>query len=133
MCVCHYRGGNGGGGSVPHIAVPVPDHPQEVEAEGQQGSAQQVPQSCQVGDGEAVRVFAVPPHGMDHPVRYTQEQQDLREEARTEHRSALRRTPLHLHHRTHPQGRCGFIRLRSVPGGYLDEPQCVFNQGWAFI
>lgn len=64
--------------SVPHIAVPVPYHPQEVKAEGQQGRAQQVPQGRQVGDGKAVGVFAAAPHGMDHPVRYTQEQQDLR-------------------------------------------------------
>lgn len=71
-------GAAGGGASVPYVAVPVPDHPQEVETEGQQGRAQQVPQSRQVGDGEAVGVFAAPPHGVDHPVGYAQEQQDLR-------------------------------------------------------
>lgn len=80
-CVCD---------SVPHIAVPVPYHPQEVKAERQQGRAQQVPQGCQVGDGEAVGVFAAPPHGMDHPVCYAQQQQDLRRKHRRgqEHRSA---------------------------------------------
>lgn len=65
--------------SVAHVAVLVPDDPQEVEAEGQQGSAQQVPQGRQVRDGEAVRVFAAPPHGMDHPVGNAQQQQHLEE------------------------------------------------------
>lgn len=66
-----------GAASVPHIAVPVPDHPQEVKAEGQQGRPQQVPQGRQVGDGKAVGVFAAPPHGVDHPVRDAEQQQHL--------------------------------------------------------
>lgn len=65
--------------SVTHVAVPVPYDPQEVEAESKQGCAQQVPQGCQVGDGKTVRVFAAPPHGMHHPVCYTQQQQHLEE------------------------------------------------------
>lgn len=63
--------------SVTHVAVLVPDDPQEVEAESKQGCAQQVPQGCQVGDGKTVGVFAAPPHGMHHPVCYTQQQQHL--------------------------------------------------------
>lgn len=63
--------------SVAHVAVLVSYEPQEVEAECQQGSAQQVTQSCQVRDGETVWVFAAPPHGVNHPVCYTQQQQHL--------------------------------------------------------
>lgn len=65
--------------SVAHVAVLVPYDPQEVEAEGQQRGAQQVPQSRQVGDGEAVGVFAAAPHGVHHPVRYAQQQQHLQQ------------------------------------------------------
>lgn len=65
---------------VAHVTVLVPDDPQEVEAEGQQGGAQQVPQCRQVWDGEAVGVFAAPPHGVDHPVGNAQQQQHLEEE-----------------------------------------------------
>lgn len=70
--------------SVAHVAVLVTDEPQEVEAQCQEGGAQQVAQSGQVGDGEAVRVFAAPPHGVNHPVRYTQQQQHLEETRRLE-------------------------------------------------
>lgn len=72
------------GPSVAHIAVLVPDDPQEVEAEGQQGGAQQVPQRRQVRNGEAVGVFAALPHGVDHPVRDAQQQQHLAEEEEEE-------------------------------------------------
>lgn len=65
--------------SVAHVAVVVADDQQEVEAEGQQGGAQQVPQRRQVRDGEAVGVFAAPPHGVDHPVGDAQQQQHLDE------------------------------------------------------
>lgn len=65
--------------SVANVAVLVPDDPQEVEAEGQQGGAQQVPQCRQVRDGEAVGVFAAAPHWVDHPVGNAQQQQHLEE------------------------------------------------------
>lgn len=63
--------------SVAHIAVLVPDEPQEVEAEGQQGGSQQVSQRRQVRDGETVRVFAAAPHGVHHPVGDAEQQQHL--------------------------------------------------------
>lgn len=65
--------------SVTHVTVLVPDDPQEVEAKGQQRGSQQVPQRRQVRDGEAVGVFAAPPHGVDHPVSNAQQQQHLEE------------------------------------------------------
>lgn len=65
--------------SVTHVAVLVPYDPQEVEAESEQGCAQEVPQGRQVGDGKTVWVFAASPHGMHHPVCYTQQQQHLEE------------------------------------------------------
>lgn len=70
------------GASVAHVAVLVPYDPQEVEAERQQGRAQQVPQSRQVRDGKTVGIFAAPPHGVHHPVWYTQQQQHLEEKER---------------------------------------------------
>lgn len=69
-------------GSVAHVAVLVAYEPQEVETERQQGGAQQVTQSCQVGDGKTVRVFAAPPHRVHHPVCYTQQQQHLQHRER---------------------------------------------------
>lgn len=66
--------------SVAHVAVLVSYDPQEVEAERKQGGAQQVTQSCQVRDGETVRIFAAPPHGVHHPVCYGQQQQHLEQE-----------------------------------------------------
>lgn len=48
--------------SVAHVAVLVPDQPQEVEAEGEQRRAQQVAQSGQVRNGKAVWIFAAAPH-----------------------------------------------------------------------
>lgn len=68
------------GPSVAHVAVLVPDDPEEVEAEGQQGGAQQVPKRRQVRNGEAVGVFAAPPYGVDHPISDAQQQQHLTEE-----------------------------------------------------
>lgn len=65
--------------SVAHVAVLVSYDPQEVEAECQQGGAQQVTQSCQVRDGKTVWIFATPPHGVYHPVCYGQQQQHLEE------------------------------------------------------
>lgn len=62
---------------VAYVAVLVPDHPQEVEAQGQEGGAQQVSQRRQVRDGETVRVLPRLPHGMDHPVCYTQQEEHL--------------------------------------------------------
>lgn len=70
------------GASVAHVAVLVPYDPQEVEAERQQGRAQQVTQSRQVRDGKTVGIFAAPPHGVHHPVWYTQQQQHLEEQER---------------------------------------------------
>lgn len=58
--------------SVAHVTVLVPYEPQEVEAECQEGSAQQVTQGRQVRDGETVWVFTASPNGMHHPVGYTQ-------------------------------------------------------------
>lgn len=63
--------------SVAHVAVLVSYDPQEVEAECQQGGAQQVTQSCQVRDGETVWILATAPHGVHHPVCYRQQQQHL--------------------------------------------------------
>lgn len=63
--------------SVAHIAVLVSYDPQEVEAERQQGGAQQVAQGRQVRDGKTVGIFAAPPHGVHHPVGYAQQQQHL--------------------------------------------------------
>lgn len=70
------------GDSVTHVAVPIPYDPEEVEAECQQSRAQQVTQRCQVRDGETVGIFAIPPHGVHHPVCYTQQQQHLQEKQR---------------------------------------------------
>lgn len=70
------------GASVAHVTVLVSYDPQEVEAERQQGRSQQVTQSCQVRDGKTVGIFATPPHGVHHPVCYTQQQQHLEEKER---------------------------------------------------
>lgn len=61
------------GDSVTHVAVLIPYDPEEVEAEGQQSRAQQVTQRCQVRDGKTVGIFAIPPHGVHHPVCYAQQ------------------------------------------------------------
>lgn len=74
---CHHRCTFVKSCSVAYIAVLVSYDPQEVEAERQQGGAQQVTQSCQVRNGKAVWIFAALPHGVHHPVCYAQQKQHL--------------------------------------------------------
>lgn len=62
---------------VPDICVSVPNKPQDMEAECQEPSAKQVPQSSQVRDGEVVWVQASAPHPVYHPVCDVQEDQHL--------------------------------------------------------
>ncbi len=62
---------------VTHITVLVPDDPQEVEAESQEGGSQQVAQRGQVWDRETVRIFPAFPHGVNHPVRNAKQQEHL--------------------------------------------------------
>lgn len=68
--------------SIAHVAVLVTYEPQEVEADGEQGCAQQITKSSQVRDGKTVWIFAISPHWINHPVCYTQQQQHLEEEDR---------------------------------------------------
>lgn len=79
---CHHRCTFVKSCSVAYIAVLVSYDPQEVEAERQQGGAQQVTQSCQVRNGKAVWIFAALPHGVHHPVCYAQQKQHLEDKER---------------------------------------------------
>lgn len=62
---------------VPDVRVSVPNEPEDMEAECKEPSAKQVPQSCQVRDGEVVGVQAPAPHPVHHPVSDVQENQHL--------------------------------------------------------
>lgn len=63
--------------SVPQTRVSVPNEQAHVEAEGEEASSQQVPQSSQVGDREVVGVHPSAPHPVDHPVGQVEEDNHL--------------------------------------------------------
>ena len=52
---------------VAHIAISVSDQVQQVEADSEQKSAQEVTEGGQVGDGEVVGVAAARPQVVHHP------------------------------------------------------------------
>lgn len=62
---------------IPNIGVPVTDEPEDVEAEGQEPCSNQVPQSCQVWDGEVVGIQIPAPHPVHHPVSDVEQDEDL--------------------------------------------------------
>lgn len=62
---------------VSHIGVPVTDEPEDVKAEGEETCSNQVPQCCQVWDGEVVRIKVPAPHPVHHPVSNVQENENL--------------------------------------------------------
>ena len=62
---------------VSHIGVPVTDEPENVKAESEETCSNQVPQRCQVWDGEVVRVEVPAPHPVHHPVSNVQKNENL--------------------------------------------------------
>lgn len=70
------RGGQQGE-LVSHIGVPVTDEPEDVKAESKETCSNQVPQRCQVWDGEVVGIEVPAPHPVHHPVSNVQENENL--------------------------------------------------------
>lgn len=62
---------------VPYIRVPVTDEPEDVKAESQETCSNQISQSCQVWDGEVVRVEVPAPHPVHHPVSDVEKNEHL--------------------------------------------------------
>lgn len=65
--------------SVAHVRVSVPDEKAHVKTKGQEAGPQQVPQCCQVRDGEVIRVHTSTPHPVYHPVSQVQQDDHLKD------------------------------------------------------
>ena len=63
--------------SIADIGVSVADDEEDVEGNCEKGSAEQVPEGSEVGDGEVVGVVAHLPHPVHHPVTHEQQQRHL--------------------------------------------------------
>lgn len=59
------------------------EHDDQSETQGQEACAQQVPQSCEVGDGEVVWVHTPSPQPLHHQTGHKQQNQHLQKSNNT--------------------------------------------------